>query len=403
MTISHVYGTYVASRIEGISANVHGLCQALRRAGADVDLQALPVELAGLNRRRTLAIGAWRAGRAAREAAKRPRTELVHVHANLPVTALAARAARIAGGPPVLVQAWNAHAEPGRTPAGIPRKDRLAHRVFNGPEAAALGLRSAPEVVVASQYQSRQLRSLGFKGRVHRVPNGVDTARYRPATAQESEEARTAFGADGDVVLLYYGHASSWKGLSVLVDALPAVLHEHPKASVLLSLTAYGHDGGFLRAALRKRGLEGRVALHGPSDVPRLHAAADLAVLPAPAGVGTACFPNVLLECMSGGVPMVATRVGCVPEVVQDGETGLLARGGDAEELAARLSDLAGDGGMRRRMAAAARRLALQRFDWDVVAHQMLTVYGQLLPDGKVAQRPARTHGPATLPVPETS
>lgn len=398
VTVAHVHGTYVPSRIEGISANVHGLALALRATGLQVELRASPVELAGLNRRRALVEGTWRAARAAREAARRPGVRLVHVHVGLPVTALAARAALRRGGPPVVVQAWNAHADP-RLPDCVPRGDRLMHRLFNGPEAAALGLRSLPEVVVASRHQARQLRALGFQGRVHRVPNGVDTARFRPAAPEEKAAARARFGLRGDgPVLLYYGHASSWKGLPVLLEALPAVLREHRRAQALLSLTAYGRDAALVRDEVRRLGLDGRVTITGPSEAPLLLAAADVAVLPAPANVGTACFPNVLLESMAAGVPAVATRAGCVPEAVQDGRTGLLARPADAADLARRLGELAGDEVLRRRLGAQARPVAVQRFAWPLVARRMLSVYAQVLPPESLPD-PARLPAPGPAPL----
>lgn len=408
MTVAHVHGTFVPSLTEGISANVHGLCAALNRAGVDARLEATPVELAGLNRRSSVALGAWHASETARRAAERPGTDLVHVHASLPVTALAARRARRPGGPPVLAQLWNAHAESRGRPAPVPRMDRLAHRLFNGPEAARLGVEGLHDLVVSSRYQARQLRHLGFPGRIHRVPNGVDTARFRPATPAEQEDARAALGVDGDPVILYYGHTSSWKGLSVLAEALPRVLRQHPRATVLLSLTSYGAGTAPLLASLARARLAGRVVVHGPGHVPQLHAAADLAVLPAPAAVGTACFPNVLLECMAGGVPIVATAVGGLPEVVQDGRTGTLARPGDAGDLAARLSQLADDPVQRRRLAAEARRLIERDFSWDAVAQRMADVYRLLVPDLVVADAalppapPSALLPPSSAPIPET-
>lgn len=381
MSIAHVYGTYVASRTEGISANVHGFCQALRDAGIDARLQADALEIGQLNQRGTLVRGAWRSAQTARRAAQEPGTDLVHVHASLAVTAAPARIAQRPGGPPVLLHLWNAHAGPG-LPRSVPRRDRLAHRVFNGRTAAAFGIGWARDVVVGSRLQERQLAALGFQGRVHRVPNGVDVVGYHPATPAQRHDAQRRLGVAADLVLLYYGHASPWKGLHVLAEALPPVLRAHPKAKALVSVTRYGTDGiERLRASLRRHGLERRAVLRGPADVPSLLAAADLAVLPAPAAVGTACHPNVLLECMAGGVPVAATRAGTVPEVVRDGQTGVLARPDDPASLAAALLRLTGDDALRRRIAANARTVAEQRFAWRLVAQRMAAVYRQLLPD----------------------
>lgn len=383
MTVAHVFGTYVASRTEGISANVQGLCDALRNAGVDAALRASPVEMGQLNRRGTLAAGAWRAARAARAAASAPGTELVHVHAGLAVTAAAARFARRAGGPPVVLHLWNAHAGPG-LPRSVPAGERAAHRLFNGKSAASLGLGWARDVVVSSRLQERQLAALGYGGRVHRVSNGVDVAAFHPATPAQRHDARRRLGLpDGGPVLLYYGHGSPWKGLHVLAEALPAFLREHRDATALVSVTRYGtHGTDHLRASLRRHGLEGRVVLRGPADVPSLHAAADLAVVPPVAAVGTACHPNVLLECMAAGLPIVATRAGTIPEVVRDGQTAVLARPDDARSLSAALTRVAGDAALQRRLGANARTVAEERFAWRVIAQRMVEVYRQLVPDG---------------------
>jgi glycosyltransferase involved in cell wall biosynthesis len=388
VTVVHAYGAYVPSRTEGISANVHGLVEALRRAGVPARQECASVDLPRLNRHRALLASAWRSAACVARARREPGTALVHHHVSLLSTAAPAGLLRARRGPPVLLHAWNAYFDPGSAP-GLPRRDRLSHRLGNGPEAAALGLRGVRDLVVSSRHQARQVAALGYRGRVHVVPNGVDLARHRPRTPEEAEAARAHYGLSGDPVLLYYGHATPWKGLRVLAAALPALAREHPEAQVLLSLTGYGRDHAWLRHELHARGVARRVRVVGPDDVARLHAAADLAVLPAPAGVGSACFPNVLLECMAGGVPLVATRVGCVPEALRHGDTGLLAEPGRAASLANALVDLAGDPVLRRRMAAHARREAERGHGWDGVARAMLGVYRAVGADLPAAAPPA--------------
>jgi glycosyltransferase involved in cell wall biosynthesis len=404
MTVVHVYGAYVADRTEGISANVAALCAAQGRAGAHVRQDCATTDLGRLNSRRALAASALHGARRVRAARQAPGTQLVHHHVSLLATALPSR---LAGSrhAPVLVQAWNAHYEPGSAP-GLPRADRLGHRLANGPEAARLALRGIGDLVVSSRHQARQANELGYDGRLHVVPNGVDLAAFRPRTAQEADNARATLGLTGDPVLLYYGHATPWKGLRDLVAALPAVLREHPRAQALLSLTGYGHDRAWLEAEVRRLGLADRVRTTGPGEVAVLHAAADLAVLPAPAGVGSACYPNVLLECMAGGVPVVATEVAGIPEVVQDGRTGLLATRGEPASLAARLSQLAGDPALRRRLAAQARQSMDAGFGWDAIALRMLAVYRTMGVDLVQRPRPSRPSRPSraspSAPIPRT-
>ena len=82
---------------------------------------------------------------------------------------------------------------------------------------------------------------------------------------------------------------------------------------------------------------------------------------------------------MDCGLPLVGTRVGGIPTIVRDGETGLLIPPEDAEALAAAIGSLAGDVALRRRYGAAARALAEQGFSWPSIAGRTLAVYEGLM------------------------
>jgi glycosyltransferase involved in cell wall biosynthesis len=85
------------------------------------------------------------------------------------------------------------------------------------------------------------------------------------------------------------------------------------------------------------------------------------------------------IESMASGTPVVASRLGGLPEVVVDGETGFLVEPGDSEELGARLEELLADPQRARRMGEAARRVVLERYTWDACARRCLEAYRQLL------------------------
>jgi glycosyltransferase involved in cell wall biosynthesis len=107
------------------------------------------------------------------------------------------------------------------------------------------------------------------------------------------------------------------------------------------------------------------------SDVPALLAAADLFVMSS----HSEGLPLVLLEAMSAGVPVVATRVGGIPYLVDDGRTGFLVGVGDVDALTARLSELLGDDAKRRAFGEAARARAAERFKPAAVAARVRDVY----------------------------
>jgi starch synthase len=126
-------------------------------------------------------------------------------------------------------------------------------------------------------------------------------------------------------------------------------------------------------------------------ELPRLYRQAAVFALPS---VHRTCYGHeiavsellglAVLEAMASGTPVVCSRVGGVPEIVEDGVTGFLVEPGDVGELRERLHELLGDRALAARMGAAARERALERFTWAACAERCLEVYGELL---------ARPHG----------
>jgi len=90
-------------------------------------------------------------------------------------------------------------------------------------------------------------------------------------------------------------------------------------------------------------------------------------------------LPNVLLEALATEVPVVATRVGGVPQVIQDGQHGLLVEPNDVDQLTSSLSKLLGDCELRQRLAAAGRQLVEQRFSFAVRMQRIRAIYDKLL------------------------
>ncbi len=124
------------------------------------------------------------------------------------------------------------------------------------------------------------------------------------------------------------------------------------------------------------RGIDGVELLGERHDVPAILAAADVFVLSSL----SEGMPISILEAMAAGLPVVASAVGGVPEVVIDGETGLLVPPDDAPALANALRRLLADAGLRRRLGAAGRRRAEERFDLPRFRREHLSLYDRLLP-----------------------
>lgn len=386
MNIPHFYANFVPSLREGISRNIQALLTALQRAGEDVTLEAPTARLRHLNHRSTYLINGFLNHKMLIETLKDPHVDLAHQHVSIASMGLFAQLARVRTRTriPVVLHAWNAVQRREDVHGPIPYKERIYHKVFNNRVAARFGIHGAPAVIVSSQFQARQLQNAGHRGAVFVIPNGVDTKTFRPASFLERAMAKQDLGvADADLVALYYGHLTAWKGVETFLESLPAFFMEHPGAKALISHTAYGHGDAKLHANLRALGIQDRVVVHGPQHVPTLLAAADIAVLPPLAAVGTACHPNVLLECLAAGVPVVASKVGSIPEAIDDNRTGLLFQPGKTDDLVRNMLLLAGDKNLRVALGHAARADALSRFHWDMVAQRIRDLY-ELVVDANI-------------------
>jgi glycosyltransferase involved in cell wall biosynthesis len=205
--------------------------------------------------------------------------------------------------------------------------------------------------------------------------------RARTCSAQRTVVIRNAVPLDGvpraypdrtRPLLVAVGRLKAPKDFVTLVRAL-AVL---PPDSFDALLVGDGPDRPMLEAEVRRLGLRDRVRLAGERhDVAELLAAADVFVLSSL----SEGLPVSVLEAMAAGLPVVASRVGGVPELVAEGETGLLVAPSDAHDLAGALGRLIGDRELRRRLGAAGRVRAETQFDPDSFRRAHVDLYAEEL------------------------
>jgi glycosyltransferase involved in cell wall biosynthesis len=201
----------------------------------------------------------------------------------------------------------------------------------------------------------------------------VDATAFRPAAAGQA--LRRRFGISPDAFLILgVGRLVEKKGFDVLVDAAAML----PGAHVLIA------GDGSLRDELRRRA-EARhapVSFAGTLDRERVaeaFAAADAVAVPSVvdrAG-NVDGLPNTLLEALASGRPVVASALAGIPDVVSDGQNGLLVKAGDAAALAAALGRLKDDAATRGRLAAAARRSAERELTWPRAAQAFEELFAE--------------------------
>jgi glycosyltransferase involved in cell wall biosynthesis len=277
---------------------------------------------------------------------KRERPDVVHAHGQ-DASILGAVARRFFGVPLAITR----HVLD--EPAGN-RRQRLRAR------AACAAFRHADAAVAVSGATAQRLAELSGLPResIHVIPNGIELEHFDGASGRRELRAALACGPD-DPLVLVPSVLRDGKGHEALLEAVPELRARVPAARLLFA------GGGEREAALRSQaralgnGLGDAVRFLGHrTDIPELLAACDLVVLPSVAEA----LPTALIEAAASGRPVVATRVGGIPEVVVDRVTGLLVPPNDRTALVEAIATLLLDGARARGYGAAARRLAQQRF-----------------------------------------
>jgi glycosyltransferase involved in cell wall biosynthesis len=257
--------------------------------------------------------------------------------------------------------------------------------------------RRLPSVLTVSGTSRQEIVDhLGVRDeRIHVVHIGADADLFSPDPSVPKVPGRIVTTSSADVPL---------KGLVFLVEALAKVRAEHPAAHLVV--VGRRAEDGPVAQLIERYGLDGAVEfVKGISD-------AELVDLVRSAEV--ACVPSLYegfslpaAEAMATGTPLVATTGGAIPEVTgPDGETCLAVPPGDPGALAAGLSRLLGDPGLRARLGSAGRARVLERFTWARAAEGTVARYREALAAhsaGGARRRPATRPGGSTDPTADGS
>jgi len=209
------------------------------------------------------------------------------------------------------------------------------------------------------------------------VGNGVDVETFRPGIDGAGIRSRHAIGL-GDVLLLFVSsldRSHARKGLDLLLEALA----ELPDPRLRLIIVGDGDGRQDYERQAGRLGVEARLAFAGRVDqaeLPAYYSACDMVVVPSrpPEAFGMA-----LAQGMATGKPVVGSDIPGVRSLVQNGEQGFLVPPGDRKALAAAMTVLAGDPGLRARLGAAGRQRVVQTYSWKAAAEKLLAVYQDVL------------------------
>lgn len=240
-----------------------------------------------------------------------------------------------------------------------------------------LANRFAARIIVNSKAAGRAFVAAGGRASLVRVVhNGIDPAPFDAVTAEATVAVRAAQGAAPDTpVAVHVGRFHPWKGQQVLLKALVTTPGVH---AWFVGAPLFGEDAfaAELRALAATFGVEDRVRFLGfRDDVPVLLRAADVVVH---SSIYPEPFGRVVVEGMLAGRPVIAADAGGVPEIIVDGETGLLVPPDDAAALAAALQRIVGDPAGASAMAARGRACALETFSVPAMVRGVQAALGSL-------------------------
>ena len=234
-----------------------------------------------------------------------------------------------------------------------------------------------------------RLAALGAPGeRMMVIPYGVDADAFKPGVGG-TDTLRERLGiAPQQPVIFTLGRMVYKKGFSVLLDAMARVVREQPQAVLVL-----GGDGDLrdeLEQQVQRLGISASVrfpGVIGRAEVPIFFEMADIAVFPSVHDQrgNVDGLPNVLLEAMSLGRPIVASRVAGIPQVIEHGTHGLLTPEGDPEALAMGLDRLLRDREAAALLGKAARTRVEQELRWPHIAARIEHAYHQALQSASYA------------------
>jgi len=236
-----------------------------------------------------------------------------------------------------------------------------------------LVLRNADAIIALTEDMKKRIQNIHDRS-VFVIPNGVDLERFGelPQEIPDKESKLT-----DEKVIIFIGTLRPVKGVRYLIEAMRMIAEGYKRTRLLL--VGDGEERGYLEKLVNKMGLEDCVSFIG--RVPHERAltymvTSDVFVLPSL----SEGFPMTILEAMACGLPIVATRIGGLPEVIEDGRSGFLVEPENPKEIAERVLLLLEDNELRKRISLNNKE-RVEKYSWQHIVNRLAEVYSGIFPN----------------------
>lgn len=256
-------------------------------------------------------------------------------------------------------------------------------KILASNQIARFALRRMEMVIAMSDNIARSLREIGIPDdRITVCPPAIDTRAFSPQKHVGLTFRNDQGIPDDAVVIMFVGNLMKSKGLGILLDAFSSITRDTPSAHLLVTLEI-AHAGFDERhrdmlAFLKHNHLEGAVTILGIiNNIQAAFNSADIFVSPYIDTNGPSDYPIAAMEAMACGVPVIGTRVGAIPELLEDGKTGVLVPPAEPRALEEKLRSLLQDANLRHKMGESARQRIEENYSIENVYNIMNAIYSR--------------------------
>ncbi len=243
--------------------------------------------------------------------------------------------------------------------------------------ALNLVFKSADIIIPNSNFTKKEIERIGIsRKKLKMVYPGVDPKKFNPNL--DGSFIRKKYDCTGDPVLLTVCRLVERKGIRYLIDALPSIKKEFPK--VQLVIAGDGPKINTLMTQAKQLGVMNNTIFVGTvpdKELPYFYAIADVFILPSiiDSKGDTEGLGVVMLEAMASGVPVVASKVGGIPEALNNGKAGVLIEQKNPNQISESVISLLNDDELRKSLIKRGREWVINTFSWDILAKQIIDIF----------------------------